>query len=51
MTSKIDETPLIVFYDFITGFENDRFNTRDMKNKEKWPNDRYNTTRSKNAQC
>ena len=57
-------TPLVVFFDQILGFggmtaitpdtfkigwRNDRYNTKDMKNREKWPNDRYNTTRSKNC--
>ena len=28
---------------FKIGWRNDRYNTKEMKNREKWPNDRYNT--------
>ena len=38
-----------MFTDLYTTGGNDRYNTKDMKNREKWPNDRYNITRSKNC--
>ena len=36
---------------FKIGWQNDHYNTKDLKNREKWPNDRYYTTRSNIAQC